>query len=405
MEMSKESLKMDTNQKLGLLVVAIAIFTDMLVYSIVVPILPQYAASLGASQQLIGLMFAGYAIAFLAATPVIGMMSDRFGRRKPMIIGLAGLLLSTLLFAFAGDIVVLVIARALQGISAAATWTAGLALLSDLFPAKSRQQAMGLALSGSFAGMLLGPAIGGFLYEFGGYVLPFLAVAGLVLLDGLARVFLLKDPPVAENSDRPSIMRLVRSPTFVLLAGVITLISVVLSMLEPTLPLYLQEDLGVSAGLIGVLFTVMALTSAVVSPLSYVVAEKFGRKNAIITGLVLTALLLPFVALAGSFLAELAIMALIGGVIAIGLSSVPTEMTEISDRMGAGGYGAVFSVYNVAMSAGMMIGPVAGGMLAGYLGLAAGMAAGGLGILAYAVLLAISLRGRPDRASAVPPAA
>jgi multidrug resistance protein len=404
MEKSKSNLKMDKNQKLGLLVVAIAIFTDMLVYSIVVPILPQYAAELGASQQVIGLMFASYALAFLAATPVIGMISDRFGRKKPMIIGLAGLLASTLLFAFANDITILVIARALQGISAAATWTAGLALLADLFPASYRQQAMGLALSGSFAGMLLGPGIGGFLYEYGGYMLPFLAVAGLVLLDGLARIFLLEDPPVVVNTEKPSITRLLKSPTFVLLAGVITLMSVVLSMLEPTLPLHLL-NLGISNGMIGVLFTVMALASVVVSPVSYMVTEKFGRKRTIVAGLILAALLLPFVALAGSFLAELAIMALIGAVLAIGLSSVPTEMTDISDRMGTGGYGAVFSVYNIAMSAGMMIGPVAGGMLAGYLGLTAGMMVGGLGILGYAALIAISLRGRPGKTSAMPPVA
>jgi hypothetical protein len=65
----------------------------------------------------------------------------------------------------------------------------------------------------------------------------------------------------------------------------------------------------------------------------------------------------------------------------------------------------VFSVYNIAMSAGMMIGPVAGGLLAGYLGLAAGMMVGGLGILGYAALIAISLQGSPGTASAAPPAA
>ncbi len=403
METSKEHLKMDRNQVMGLLVVAIAIFTDMLVYSIVVPILPQYAAELGASQQVIGLMFACYAVTFLAASPIVGMLSDKIGRKKPMIIGLVGLLVSTLMFAFASDIAMLVIARALQGISAAVTWTAGLALLADLYPASSRQQAMGLALSGSFAGMLIGPGVGGFLYEYGGYMLPFLAIAGLVVIDGIARIFLLKDPPIATNDEKPSIMRLLKKPTFVLLAGVITLISVVMSMLEPTLPLYLLNTLEVSPGLIGVLFTVMALSSVVVAPLSYIVANKLGRRRTIVAGLICTALLLPFVALAGSFLAELAIMALIGATLALGLSSVPTEMTEISDRMGSGGYGAVFSVYNIAMSAGMMIGPAAGGLLAGYLGMAAGMMVGGLGVVAYAVLLSISMRSSPGGIPAASP--
>src|SRR5512142_2626450 len=143
MEMKNASLKMDGNQKLALLVVALAIFTDMLIYCMIVPILPQYALEHGASQETIGIMFACYAVAFLVTTPVIGILSDKVGRKTPMVAGLAGLLASTLLFAFSSDVTVMMIARALQGVSAAATWTAGLALIADLFPAETRQIATG----------------------------------------------------------------------------------------------------------------------------------------------------------------------------------------------------------------------------------------------------------------------
>jgi multidrug resistance protein len=189
MQPNKEGLlTMDKNQKLALLVVFIAIFTDMLIYCMIVPILPDYASELGASQQLIGLLFACYAITFLLVTPVVGVLSDRVGRKLPMVCGLIGLFGSTLLFAFSSDLTMLFIARALQGVSAGATWTAGLALLSDMFPSKTRQQAIGIGISGSFAGTLLGPLFGGLLYEYGGYTLPFLAAYGLVLIDGAARL-------------------------------------------------------------------------------------------------------------------------------------------------------------------------------------------------------------------------
>ncbi|TMF41799.1 MAG: MFS transporter, partial [Chloroflexi bacterium] len=74
-----------------LLVVTLAIFTDMLVYGLVVPILPRYATTLGASQAAIGLLFGSYAVALLVATPFWGILSDRVGRRGPMLWGLIGL--------------------------------------------------------------------------------------------------------------------------------------------------------------------------------------------------------------------------------------------------------------------------------------------------------------------------
>jgi MFS transporter, DHA1 family, solute carrier family 18 (vesicular amine transporter), member 1/2 len=391
MEMTKESLKMDRNQKLALLVVALAIFTDMLIYCMIVPILPQYAAEHGASQEMIGIMFACYAVAFLVTTPLVGVPSDRFGRKTPMLAGLAGLFASTLLFAFSSDMTVLMIARALQGVSAAATWTAGLALVADMFPAESRQMATGIALTGSIAGTLLGPLFGGFLYDFGGYLLPFLAAAGLVLVDGAARLLLLKDPPRNVTGEKTSIIALARDRTILIMAGIIVVVAGTTGMLEPTLPLYLVQ-IGISPAMIGLLFAVVALASLVASPLSATVVKRFGRKKTITVGLAITAILLPLAAVAGSFLAEALVMALLGAVLAIGLASVPQEMTDIAERKGGNGNGAVYALFNVAMSVGMMVGPMAGGLLAGSLGIFPGLAIAGAGMLAYAAVIAFNFR-------------
>lgn len=393
MDMKKEGLmNMNKNQKLALLVVFIAIFTDMLIYCMIVPILPEYASGLGASQQTIGLLFACYAIAFLIVTPVVGVLSDRVGRKLPMVLGLFGLFGSTLLFAFSSDITMLFIARALQGISAGATWTAGLALLSDMFPPQIRQQAIGIGISGSFAGTLLGPLFGGALYEYGGYMLPFLAAAGLVLIDGIARLMLLKDPPRLPADKQVSLKFMLKNRTILLMGGVIVLVSAATALLEPVLPLYLSEGLGVSPTMIGLLFAVTVIASLIASPLSYTVAERFGRKRVIIAGLICAALILPALALSGSFLVEVLLMAALGAVLAIGLASVPLEMTEVIDRLGTGGYGAVYAVYNLALSFGMMAGPIAGGLLAGSFGLTIGLGVGGAFMIAYAVLLLVVMR-------------
>ncbi len=392
MQTKTEGLKIDNNQKLALLVVFIAIFTDMLIYCMIVPILPEYASGLGASQQIIGMLFASYAIAFLITTPIVGLLSDRVGRKLPMVCGLIGLFGSTLLFAFSSDLSMLFIARALQGISAAATWTAGLALISDLFPPKERQMAIGIAISGSFAGTLLGPLFGGILYEYGGYILPFIAAAGLVLIDGIARLLLLKDPPRLPADQQVSLRSMLKNRIILLMAGVIVLVAAATALLEPVLPLYLSDELGVSPTMIGLLFAVTVIASLIASPFSYAVAERFGRKRVIMAGLVCTAILLPALAISGSFLVEVVIMAVLGAVLAIGLASVPLEMTEVIDRMGTGGYGAVYAVYNLALSFGMMAGPIAGGLLAGTFGLFPALVICGAFICAYALMLAVSVK-------------
>lgn len=404
METSKVNLRMDGNQKLALLVVALAIFTDMLIYCMIVPILPQYAIGHGATQEMIGIMFACYAVAFLVTTPVIGILSDKVGRKTPMVAGLAGLLASTLLFALSSDITVMMIARALQGVSAAATWTAGLALIADLFPAESRQTATGIALTGSIAGTLLGPLFGGFLYDFGGYMLPFLAAASLVLVDGAARLLLLKDPPRRDAGERVSIRALASDRTMLILAGAIVVVAGTTGILEPTLPLYLAQ-IGISPSMIGLLFAVIAIASLIMSPLSAAVTGRFGRKKTIIVGLAMTAILLPLSGIAGSFLAEALVMGLLGGLLAIGLASVPVEMTEIAERKGGNSNGSVYALFNIAMSAGMMVGPFAGGMLAGSLGFGTGLAVAGAAMFAYAIVIALGYRAGGKAADTMPAAA
>ena len=94
------------------------------------------------------------------------------------------------LFWLAPTFYLLLLGRLFQGAAAAATWTAGLALIAEHFPAK-RVEMIGYALMGSTAGSLLGPIIGGSLYEVGGYALPFAATGVLVAIDAGMRVFLL----------------------------------------------------------------------------------------------------------------------------------------------------------------------------------------------------------------------
>src|SRR5262245_37344808 len=180
--------------------VTFACFTDILAYSVAVPVLPDLSARLGASPTVIGFLFASFGLTALATSIPMGSMSDRIGRKLPMVFGLARLPASSVLFAFATRLPWLFFARMVQGAADAVTWVVGLALIADVYGPEERGRITGLVMSGPGLAFMLGPSIGGFLYEAGGIRLPFLAVGVLALL-ALAGFIRLSLP--ASTSDRP----------------------------------------------------------------------------------------------------------------------------------------------------------------------------------------------------------
>jgi len=124
-----------------------ATFTDLVAYSVAVPVLPDYAQRFHASPTLVGLLFGSFGVALLALSIPLGAMSDRLGRKGMMIGALALLTGATLLFAYAQSLPMLFAARMLQGAADAATWVVGFALIADLYGEDERGRAMGLAMA------------------------------------------------------------------------------------------------------------------------------------------------------------------------------------------------------------------------------------------------------------------
>jgi DHA1 family solute carrier family 18 vesicular amine transporter 1/2 len=366
---------------MGLAVVALALFVDMLLYGLIVPLLPAYARDLDLSEGQVGALVGIYALAVLLATPLCGALADRVGRRTPMVAGLLGLMAATLLFAFAGSYGELLVARALQGLAAAATWTAGLALVADLYPATGRGRAMGLALLGVTAGTLLGPPLGGLLYEWGGARLPFLAAALLAGLDGLARVLFLAEPPPA-RSVGPSWRALLGDPAVRGAAGAVAIGAGAWALLEPTLPLHLERRHGLSPAAIGFVFGAATLVYGLASPVVGALSDRRGRRPAMAGGLAALAVTLPLVGLPGPAVVPVAAALLVS--VAYGFAVTPAlpELGDAVDRLGGGAYGAAYAVFNVAYALGMMAGPVVGGLLSEALGFLPALLVAGLVVLA-----------------------
>lgn len=374
---------MKASKKMVLLVIMIAIFTDMLMYGLIVPFLPIHAESLGASQSEIGLLFASYAIALFIATPIFGALADRIGRKKLIIVGLIGLAITTLVFAFATNFLFLVVARSLQGVAAAIPWTAGLALLAEVFPKEERGKAMGMAMSGQAGGVLLGPPFGGWLFELGGYQLPFFVAAGIALLAALLSFIFLRNVTETRSESFTSPFKILRHKQVLIIAGVAAVGASVFASIEPTLPIHFKESLNISPGIIGSMFIVLTLAYGLAAPMIGAFSTRIGHIKTIMIGVVLVAIVLPLNALPNSIWLQILTLALLGISLGTVLTPALPKLAEISQEAGNSSQGVTFAVYNTAYSFGMMVGPLIASTLAGGFGLKIAYLAMGLLFILY----------------------
>jgi len=351
-----------------MVVVSVALFTDTLLYYLLVPLLPIYSKDFGFSQMQLGVLFGSYSAALFLGTLPIGRLGDRLGRRPAMLWGLLGLGGTTLLFAFSRSFGLLLVARILQGLSATATWTSGMALMADHWPSEHRGKAMSTCFACANLGVLLGPPIAGYLAEHFGLRAPFLLAGGLAILDALVRAFLLEDVP-KQPSAPLHYGALLKNRTVRLFAGAMALGAGIWATLESTLPLYFDRALGWSPSAIGLCFAVAALGHTLTSPLAGGLSDRYGRRRVLRTGLVLTCLLVSLPVFFRTPWVILGSMAGLGLASSLVMSPVSPAVTEAVEGMGSTSYATVFGLLNLAFALGMMIGPLLGSAGVEFLGI------------------------------------
>jgi MFS transporter, DHA1 family, tetracycline resistance protein len=153
------------------------VFIDLLGFSLILPLLPFYAETFGASPFIVGLLVAIYAAAQLIGAPILGRLSDRFGRRPILLISIAGSFLGFILLASARSLVVLFLARALDGLTGGNISVAQ-AYITDVTDEKNRSRGLGLIGAAFGLGFIIGPAVGGILSRWG-FAVPAYAAAAL----------------------------------------------------------------------------------------------------------------------------------------------------------------------------------------------------------------------------------
>ncbi len=163
-----------------LLIIFLTIFVNLVGFGIIIPLLPFYAETFGASPLVIGLLFAVFSLCQLIAAPALGDLSDRYGRRPILVFSLAGTVVSFVMLAMAHSVVMLFAARIVDGLSGGNISTAR-AYVADVTEPKDRARAYGLIGAAFGMGFIFGPALSGVLARVS-YTAPIWAAAALTLV-------------------------------------------------------------------------------------------------------------------------------------------------------------------------------------------------------------------------------
>ena len=272
---------------------------DVISLGIMIPVLPNLMKEMvggdTATAATWQVLFATtWGVAQFVCAPVIGLLSDRFGRRPVILTSVFGLGVDFLFMAFAPTLLWLYIGRVFNGVTAA-SFSAASAYIADVTPPEGRAKAFGLIGAAWGVGFVVGPAIGGGLAEID-LRLPFLVAAGMSLLNWLYGLFILPESLPPERRTRSfewrkanplGSLKLLRShPDLTGLASILTLWSIAHNVLPAIFVLYIGHRYGWSPGEIGLGMTLTGVLGIIVQALLVgPIVKRVGERGALLLGL------------------------------------------------------------------------------------------------------------------------
>jgi multidrug resistance protein len=363
--------KPKAREKRSLLIIFLVVFFDLFAFGIVIPILPYYSKTFGATALELGWLMAAYSIAQFLFSPLWGGLSDRVGRRPVLLLTVLGGASCMVATALAGTYWVLLLARFLAGVFGANISTAT-AYIADITPEEDRAKGMGIIGAGFGLGFIFGPAVGGIL-SVHGYATPILAGAALGFLNFLFAFFVLKESLEGRES-RGTGRKLTRAYLGEALSRDGTAVPIALfflhtiafTQLEVAFGLYVLERFGYGARDAGWFLAGMGFVSALLQGgLIGRLAKRHGEKRLLGTGFFLLSLSLVGAALADRPL----LFAVAVFVVAVGTGLVnPTLSSLVSKAAAPNRRGVVMGVYQSAGSLARVAGPPISGFFFDQLG-------------------------------------
>ncbi|KAJ9601388.1 hypothetical protein L9F63_000412, partial [Diploptera punctata] len=388
-----------SQRKLILVIVSIALLLDNMLYMVIVPIIPDYLRYVGAwgyqepevlsgnetvmpglvkhdhhgQDQATGVLFASKAIVQLMVNPFSGALIDRIGYDMPMMVGLTIMFLSTAVFACGRSYGLLFFARSLQGVGSAFADTSGLAMIADRFTEENeRSKALGIALAFISFGCLVAPPFGGALYQFAGKEVPFLILAFVSLADGFMLLLVMK--PIKEQirdsqKEKPTgipIWRLFIDPYIAVCSGALMMSNVALAFLEPTISLWMEDNLTTDNWKIGMIWLPAFFPHVFGVILTVKLAKRYPNYQWLMAagGLALEGLCCFIIPFSSSYkVLMIPICGICFGIALIDTALLPT-LGYLVDVRYVSVYGSIYAIADISYSVAYAIGPIiAGGVV------------------------------------------
>jgi MFS transporter, DHA1 family, tetracycline resistance protein len=346
-----------------LVIIFLTIFVNLVGFGIIIPLLPFYAETFGASPLTVGLLFATFSLCQLVASPLLGGLSDRYGRRPVLVFSLAGTVVSFVMLALAHSVVMLFLARVVDGLSGGNISTAR-AYVADITEPQDRARAYGILGAAFGLGFIFGPALSGMLAKFS-ITAPIWAAAALTVAATVMAWLWLPETVHRVHAGTGNPLRylpeMVRRPLVRRILVIDFVYWFALAIFQTTFGLFVAARFGFDAVATGYFFAAFGLLGVVVQG-GFIrpIVRRIGDKTTFIVGLLFGAAGLAAAAITHS----VAMFALTLVPLSLGMGfGMPTISSLVSRSAGAHEQGRVQGAANAVESLSRTLGPVWGAAL------------------------------------------
>src|SRR5205085_3034499 len=360
-----------------LLVIFVTVFIDLIGFGIVIPVLPYYVEGtrFNATPRAVGLLFASYSVMQLLFTPILGRLSDRYGRRPVLFLSLLGTSLGFMILGFATTLWMLFVGRIIDGITGGNISTAQ-AYIADVTTKEERAKGMGLIGAAFGLGFTLGPAIGGILskwdidvlgYHIPGISVPFIFAGLMAFANATLLYFTLPETVTPDHPARASaatgrwsqFFDALKQSRLAFVLLIYFLFVTAFSIMTTSFALFTMYRFGYDASHNGYLFMYVGMLGVIIQGgLIGRLAKAFGELPLVIVGALLFAGSLFLIPLVGPGSGLIALLGL-GELFAVANSlAIPSLTALASKSVGRGEQGGVLGITQSAASLARAVGPL-----------------------------------------------
>lgn len=355
------------SNRFALYVLMFNMFIAMAGIGLIIPIMPAYLDTFGVAGQALGFLIAMFAFAQFLFSPLAGDLSDKFGRKYLIIVGLIIFGLSQLMFGAASELWILFLARFFSGVGSAFIIPPMMAFVADITTEEERGKGMGLLGASMSLGFMIGPAIGGFLAEVSIHFPFYVATAAALIAATISMFVLPKTKPTILKTDVPvkreniikQMKRSTTTPYFVMLI-VVLVFSFGLANFQATIALYVDKKYGFTPGEIAALITAGGFVGVIVQ--TFVINKlfnRFGEIKVILVNLLVSALAMISILFVDGFWPIL----IVASVFFTAASLLRPAVNTLISKQAGNEQGFAAGMNNAYMSLGNMIGPALAGIL------------------------------------------